>query len=165
MRSPPVDAAHPTAALDAPRTGGEAHRVECLPRLLATARERHARVQEPVGDVVEHALVLGEEELLEDETNLCRAQRRQLSVGEFGDIKAGDTHRPSGRAFESAHEVKQRRLARARRPNDGEQFARADGEAHAAKCLNRRLARKDLRDVSEFEDGVDGSSHQPPRVM
>src|SRR5947209_3946579 len=36
---------------------------------------RHPRVQQPLGDVVEHALVLGEEELLEDEPDPRRPQR------------------------------------------------------------------------------------------
>ena len=40
-------------------------------------------VEEPVGHVVEHALVLGQEELLEDEADPGGPQRGQLAVGEL----------------------------------------------------------------------------------
>ena len=59
----------------------EADLAERLVRALASLGERHAGVEQPVGDVVERALVLGQEELLEDEADARRAQRRELPVG------------------------------------------------------------------------------------
>jgi hypothetical protein len=69
---------------------------------LGCARSRRteagrAGVEQPVGDVVEHGLVLGEEELLEDEADPRRAQGRELAVRQAGDIEPGDPHRARAR--------------------------------------------------------------------
>ena len=46
------------------------------------SRDGDAGVEQAVGDVLERGRVLGEEELLEDEPDPGRAQRRQLAVGQ-----------------------------------------------------------------------------------
>ena len=51
-------------------------------------------VEEPVGHVVEHALVLGQEELLEHEADPGGPQGGQLAVGQAGDVETGDPHVP-----------------------------------------------------------------------
>ena len=65
-------------------------------------------VQQPVGDVAQHGLMLGQEELLEYEPDPGRPQRRQLPVGHPGHVQAGDAHRPAGRLVQGAHQVQQR---------------------------------------------------------
>ena len=70
-----------------------------------------AGIQQPVGDVAEHGLVLGEEELLEHEPDPGRPQRRQLAVGHRRRVQAGDADGPGGRLVQGAHQVQQRGLA------------------------------------------------------
>ena len=65
------------------------------PASASAARPRRSRagdagVEQPVGDVVERARVLGEEELLEDEPDPGRPQRGELAVAQLGDVEAGD---------------------------------------------------------------------------
>ena len=50
-----------------------------------------------------------------------------------GDVQAGDPHRPGRGPVQGAHQVQQRRLARPRRPDDGDQLALGDGEADPAQ--------------------------------
>ena len=78
----------------APRAIGRAR-----PRPSASAAasrrsaSRDAGVEQPVGDVVERGLVLGQEELLEHEADPRGAQRGQLSVAKLGDVESGDPDR------------------------------------------------------------------------
>ena len=101
------------------RPRGEARPGQSVGGPLRGARRGDPGVEQPVGDVVERALVLGEEELLEDEADPGRPQRDELPVATAGDVEAGDADRARGRPVEGAHQVEQRRLARARRPDDG----------------------------------------------
>ena len=68
------------------------------------SRDGHARVEQTVGDVLERGRVLGEEELLEDEADPRRAHRRELAVGQLGDVEAGDPDPPGARPVERAHQ-------------------------------------------------------------
>jgi hypothetical protein len=70
-----------------------------------------AGVEESVGHVVERALVLGKEELLEDESDPGGPQRGQLAVGKPFDVEAGDPHQPRGGLVQGAHQMQERRLA------------------------------------------------------
>src|SRR5579871_6622367 len=81
-----------------------------LPSASSALRWR-TRVQQPFGDVVQHALVLREEELLEHKADPRRSQRGQLAVVEPGDVDAGYAYGPRRRPVEGAHDREQRRLA------------------------------------------------------
>ena len=94
--------------------------------------EPYARVEQPVGDIVEGGLVFGQEELLEHEPDPGGPQRRQLPVRKLGDIEAGHPNRSTARAVEGADEMQQRRLARPRRSDDGGQLTLVDGKADPA---------------------------------
>ena len=112
-------------------------------RVLAFV-EPDARVEQPVGDIVECGLVLGQEELLEHESDACRSKRRQLPVRNLCDIEPGHTYGACARTVQGADQVEQRRLARPRGSDDGDKLTVADRETHSPKCLDRRFAGIDL---------------------
>ena len=108
-------------------------------------------VEQPVGDVAEHGLVLGEEELLEHEPDPRGPQRRQLPVGHPGRVEAGDPDRPAGRLVQGAHQVQQRGLARPGRADDRGQFPGRHRQAHPVERPHRRLPRVHLRHLLQFK--------------
>ena len=108
-------------------------------------------VEESVGHVVQHALVLGQEELLEHEADPRGPQGGELPVGQLGDVEAGDPHMARGRPVQTAHQVQKGGLARPRRPDDAHQLALVDGEGHTPQGGDRRLARVDLGHLVHFE--------------
>jgi hypothetical protein len=67
-------------------------------------------------------------------------ENRELVVAGRGHIQADDPYRPGAGPVQGAHQVQQGRLARPRRPDDREQFASRDGEAHPAQRLHGWLA-------------------------
>ena len=67
--------------------------LEHLARPLAALAGRRARVEQAGGDVLQRAHPVEQEELLEDEADLARPQRRQRAVAEPRDVLAGDRHR------------------------------------------------------------------------
>ena len=69
--------------------------------------------------------VLGQEELLEDEADARRTQRRDLAIAQPRDVDAGDRDAAGGGALERADQVQQRRLARSRGADDRDELARA----------------------------------------
>src|SRR4029077_15503524 len=89
-------------------------------------------------------------ELLEDEPDAPRAQRRECALGRGRDVLARDAHHAAARALERAHDVQQRRLARARGPDDRAELALVEREAHASERVH--LAGVLLRDVAHLED-------------
>ena len=88
-------------------------------------------------------------ELLEDEANPSRAKGGKHTVRRIADVDAGDAHEPARRAFERAHDVQQRGLARTRRSDDRAQLALLDAEVHSAKRLD--VPGIALDDVAELE--------------
>ena len=80
-------------------------RRERVGRLRSARACGDAGVQEPVRDVLEQRRVLGEEELLEDETDLGRPQRGDLTIRESGDVVSGDEGTAGRRPLERAHQV------------------------------------------------------------
>jgi hypothetical protein len=104
-----------------------------------------ARVEQPVGDVLEQGRVLGQEEELEDEADPGRPHRGELAVAHPCDVEAGDRHPPGAGAFERAHQVQQRRFPRARGPDDRDQLAFPDAEANPAQGQHRRVGPVALR--------------------
>ncbi len=108
-------------------------------------------VEEAVGHVVEHALVLGQEELLEHEADPGGPQGGQLPVREPGDVEAGDPHPTGAGPVQGAHQMQQGGLARPRWAHDAHQLAPGDGEGDAPQGGHRRLARVDLGDLVDLE--------------
>jgi hypothetical protein len=119
---------------------------------VAAFREGRARVQEPLGHVVEDVLVFGQEELLEDKADARGPQGRELPIVQEGHVEAGEQHAAIGRPVQRAHQVQQRGLARPGRAYDGKKLPLADGEADASQGLHRRLDRVDLGRSLELED-------------
>ncbi len=118
-------------------------------------------VEEAVGHVVERALVLGQEELLEDEADPGGPQRGQLAVGEPGDVEAGDPDAAGAGPVQGAHQVQEGGLARPRRADDAHQLAPGDGEGDIPQGGHRRLARVDLGDLVDLEHRPEGGHHRP----
>ncbi len=106
---------------------GEPNRVQRLGGELASLTDLRAGIQQPVRDVVEHGLVLGEEELLEHEFDAPRTQRRELGIVQAGDLDATDPGGAAGGQLQGADDVQQRRLARSGRADDRDQLTGIDG--------------------------------------
>src|SRR5215469_15958666 len=114
-----------------------------------------AGVKQPVGDVAQDGLVLGEEELLEHEPDPGSAQRRQLPVAQRRDVQAGDPYGAGCRLVQGAHQVQQRGLARPGRPGHRHQLAGGYRQAYLVKRPHGRLPRIHLRHVVQLQ-------HPPP---
>ena len=119
---------------------GQADQLQGVEGPLAALVEGDAGVEEPVGDVVQHGGVLGQEELLEDEPDPGGAQVGHVVVGHRCHVEPGDPHPAAGGPVEGAHQLQQGGLARPRGADDPDQLPLADGEAHLAQGLDRRLA-------------------------
>src|SRR5919197_2200259 len=131
--------------------GAEADRGQRVCRFLTTFRCWNACVEEPVGDVVEDARVLAEEELLEDEADPGRPNGGELAVFQLGDGEAGDRDPATGRPLERPHQVEEGRLAGAGGADDGHELAGADAEANALQRCNPWADAIDLRHLLELE--------------
>ena len=121
-------------------------------RQAAPPGPRHARVQQPVGHVGQHGLVLGQEELLEHEADPGRPQRGHLPVGHLGHVQAGHPHRPAAWPVQGAHQVQQRALARPGRADHRGQFPGRHRHAHLVKRPHRRRPRILLRHPVQLQD-------------
>ena len=130
---------------------GQADQLERVEGALAALLEGDAGVEEPVGDVVQHGGVLGQEELLEDEPDPGGPQVGHLVVGHRGHVQPGDPHPAAGGPVEGSHQLQQRGLARPRGADDPDQLPRADREVHPAQGLDGRLAGVALGHVVDFE--------------
>ena len=106
----------------------------------AALAERHARVEQAVGDVVEP--VGARRGRTAGTRTRCACAR---SAGELRSDRSSVSRpvmrtRAAGRAVEGAEQVQQRRLARSRTGRAiGDQLALVDGEADAAQRLDRRI--------------------------
>jgi hypothetical protein len=107
------------------RPGGEADQGECVPGGRAPFGRPGPGIQQPVGHVVQHTLVLGQEILLEHEPDRRGAQRGQVLIGQRRDVQAGDPHRARAGPVQGAHQVQQGALARPGRAEHGDQFPAA----------------------------------------
>ena len=70
-----------------------------------------APVEQAVGDVVEHAEAIEEEELLEHEAQAPGPQTRQLGVGHGRGVLPADADHPAGGPLQGAHYVQEGALA------------------------------------------------------
>ena len=94
------------------------------------------------GDVVARREVRQQVEFLEDESHGALAQVGAAGVGERGEILIADADAARGGRSQTADDVEQRRLAGARRPDDGEELAAFDVEIDAAQGGHVHLARR-----------------------
>src|SRR6266545_610610 len=92
-----------------------------------------AGVEQAVGDVVQGRHARCQVELLENEPDPLGPQRREVMVGQFGDVEPVDDDLPGAGAVQRAHHMQQRRLARPRRPNDRHQLTAADLQVDVAE--------------------------------
>ena len=127
----------------------EADALQCAERRAPALARGDTGVEQAVGDVVERGVRLEQMELLEDEADAPRAQRGERALGCAGDVLARDAHDAAARSLERAHDVQQRRLARARRPDDRAQLALVNRQAHTAQRLH--VAGIVLGDIAQLE--------------
>src|SRR5580693_801857 len=118
-------------------------------------------IQQPVGDVVQHLLVLGQEELLEHESDPGRAQCRQLSVLHLRHADSGHPHGPAGRLVQGTHQVQHCGLARSGRAHDGRQIAGRYRQADVIQRPDRRRPGIQLADPVQLKHrrGYGDSAH------
>ena len=105
---------------------GQADQLQGVEGALATLCEGDAGVEQPVGDVVEHGGVLGQEELLEDEPDPSGPQVGHVLVGHRGHVEPGDPHPAAGGPVEGPHQLQQGGLARPRGADDPDQLPLAE---------------------------------------
>ena len=89
-------------------------------------RLRHPLHLEPERDVVEHAPVREEAEVLEHHRDLVPAELPKLGLARGDDVPAGDLDRACGRLDQPHERPDERRLARAREAHDDEHLAGPD---------------------------------------
>ena len=111
-----------------------------------------AGVEQPVGDVLAHRGVLGQEELLEDEPDLPGPQPRQLAVAQPRRVDPADPDHAAAGPLQRPHDVQQRGLARPGGPDDRHQLAPPDGEGHPPQGGHRRLLAVDLGHPVQLQD-------------
>src|SRR5687767_15970807 len=96
---------------------------------------------------------------LVDEPHRVAAKRGAAIIVEARRLLTGDTDRTLEAAFEQADRLEQGRLARTRRPEQGDDLARLDGEADAAQHVDGDVAlREGAPEVADVEDGLTHSA-------
>ena len=100
-----------------------------------------ARVHERQLDVAQRGHVRQQVELLEHEADVAVADLGQPVLVEVGDVLTGEEQLSRRRDVEAADDVHQRRLARARRADDGDELAFVDAQVDAAQSLDFERAR------------------------
>ena len=109
---------------------------------LALRRPAHL---EPVAEVLAHRHVRVERVALEDHRHVAGARRQ------IGHVALTDRDRSPGRLLEAGDHPQQRRLAAARRPDEHEELAAADGQRDVVD--GDHSAGEDLADVVEDDLG------------
>src|SRR5712691_6600704 len=82
-----------------------------------------AAIQKAGGDVLQHALPLDQEKLLEHETESSRAKAGDLAVAHACGVNAGNPYQPRCGPVQGPDDVKQRGLSGPSRPHHREQLA------------------------------------------
>ena len=126
---------------------------------------RQVAVDERELDVLDRARTRQEIEVLEDEPDFSVADRGALIRRKAGDVDAAQPIRTAGRPVETAEDVHQGRLARARGPHDRDELTRADLEGHAAERMHFRLThRVDLRELPDGDQRLDHQCRIPAKL-
>ena len=134
------------------RAVGQADPFERLIRARVTLGGGEAGVEQPVGDVLPHRGVLGQEELLEDEADLLGPQPRQLAVAQPRRVDSTDPDHAAAGPLQRPDDVQERGLARPGGPDDRHQLAAPDGEGHPPQRGHRRLLAVDLGDLLQLQN-------------
>src|SRR6478609_661541 len=108
-------------------------------------------------DVLKRREIWDQVKLLEDEADLLRAKAVELRRRHFGNVGAVNPYLAAGRLIKAAHQVHQRRLARAGRAHHGKPFARSNRERDVIERAHFNVALVDARHVLEF------NRHYSPR--
>ena len=119
---------------------------------LPALGELAAPVEQAVGDVVQHAEPVEQEELLEDEPSWRARRPESCGVGHRRGVLSGDADRPGGGPFQRAHHVQQGALARPGRADDGDQLAGVDPQVDAGESQDRWVAGVLLDDIDQLQD-------------
>ena len=130
-------------------------------RALEPLLLRHAGVDQRQLHVVQRRGARQQVEGLEDEADLLVADARQLVVVHLADLLAVQEVGALRRRVEAADQVHQRRLARARRPHDGDVLAALDGDGDAAQGVDLLVAHHiGLPEVAGFDQRHSRQSHR-----
>ena len=93
-----------------------------------------------------------EVERLVDHTDLLIAHLCQPGLAHRGDVDAVNQHLATGRVVQSGDDAEQRRLARPRRADDGDELAMLDAQADALEDINAITSQPErLANVNAFE--------------
>ena len=111
----------------------EAHALEQAARLGGRLRRRGAAHEQRHRDVLERRELRQQMVELVDEAERAIAQPAAVRVAQRAHRLADDAHLAGRRLIETADELQQRRLARARRADDRDAIALRDGELDAAQ--------------------------------
>jgi hypothetical protein len=111
---------------------------EALPRGLVEFPL--ARVHQRELRVLKRGQAREQMELLEDETRHAVAKHGKAVVVEPADVVPVEKVGAAVRPVEKPQDVEQRRLPRARRPHDGDEFALVDAEAHVGQSGDTELS-------------------------
>ncbi|MBD0739042.1 hypothetical protein BGM09_06335 [Streptomyces sp. CBMA29] len=144
---------------------GEPDAVEDGPCALAPLGAGDARIEQPVGHVVERGDAVGQVELLEHEPDPVRAHGGKGAVGEVVHVHPFDGDRARGGPVEGPDQVEEGRFAGAAGADERDQFALPHGQAHPRARQHRRFAVTAL-DVAQLDDGAgltafSGGAHSP----
>ena len=111
----------------------EADELERVFRVLLALFRRERREQQRQLDVLLRREHRDQIEALEHEADVARAPVRQLAAFHLLEVLARDRELAAVRAIEPADQVEQRRLARARRPQQRQQFPGPHVEVHVVQ--------------------------------
>src|SRR5690606_20138520 len=116
------------------------------------------RESQRVGDVLVDGACVQQIELLEDHAD-APPRRPEASPGEGRDLLSMHDDTPARGPLEGVDRAQQRRLARARVPDDPEDLAARDLQVDVPQSLDLpTVALESLRDVREGDGAVHGSS-------
>ena len=133
---------------------GDADLLEQLERALAPLLARHAGVEHRQLDVAHDGGLRQQVVLLEDEADLLVADLRELGPREPVDALAVERVGAGRRLVEAAQDRHERRLARARRPDQRDELAARDRHVDAAQRVDGgAVGAEDLRQAGCFDDG------------
>ena len=133
---------------------GQAHAPERVQRPLAALGARHARQRERQLHVGQHGLVRDEVVALEHEADAVVAVGVPVAVLVLLGGNAVDDQVARIVMVKPAHDVQQRGLARARRPQDGHELVVAERHGHVVeRHLGERACRVRLADMVQLKHG------------
>src|SRR5919201_5892774 len=135
-------------------TLGETDGLQPRARTLPTLARRDPAVEQRQLDVLERTRPREQVEHLEHEADLGVAHAGQLIARQSRHVLAVEPVTAAGRTIETAEQVHEGRLARARRSHDRDELARLDRDGDAAQRVHR--VRAEVVVLAEILGGDDG---------